>query len=274
MTENKEEIAKKFEEALKEGKAPWVKPWRNSEYTIRNGITGHKYRGMNLLKLMLTPFSDTRYCTFIQAKNKGWRIKKGSKGQLIRYTSIIINEDEEFEKECFIQKYYTVFNFEQIEGAPAFKTSEKGFELKMKVRDISQALNICIKEDTGSNYAYYSKDFDYIVVPNHERFLDEASFLRTLLHEIAHATGAAKRLDRKVDYPFEELVAEITSFLVGQYLGCGSEPHEESLSYVNYWLRKLGNNKKYILEAIQYAEKAEKWILSRLVMRREISVAL
>lgn len=65
------------------GTAPWQKAWSGSQYTLRNGVTGHEYSGLNVLRLCLNTYEDPRYCTFNQAKDKGWKIKKGSHGHLI-----------------------------------------------------------------------------------------------------------------------------------------------------------------------------------------------
>ena len=84
---------------------------------------------------------------------------------------------------------------------------------------------------------------------------------------MAHATGAKHRLNRsliardKKSYAFEELVAEITSFLVGRALGCGSEPRAESLSYVSGWIEQAKEDKSVIFKACRLAEKACDWIL-------------
>ena len=52
-----------------------------------------------------------------------------------------------------------------------------------------------IKQVKGDN-AYYSISKDEIVVPTREQFVDGEAFATNTLHECAHATGAASRLDR------------------------------------------------------------------------------
>ena len=85
---------------------------------------------------------------------------------------------------------------------------------------------------------------------------------------MAHATGAVHRLNRSFGdfasktYAFEELVAEITSFLVGRTVGCGSEPRKESVSYVASWIEQIKTDKNCIFKACKLAEKACEWILN------------
>ena len=105
-------------------------------------------------------------------------------------------------------------------------------------------------------------------MPNRERFESPLMFYRTAFHEVAHATGAPHRLNRKFgpfsskSYAFEELVAEITSFLVGRTLGCGSEPRKESVNYVASWIEQIKNDSKVLFNACKLAEEACKWILN------------
>lgn len=86
-------IAEKFLKAMKSGIALWLRPWKSSPFTLKNGITGHDYKGMNAVLLSITPY-DPRYCTFNQARQKGWIIKKGSQGHLIRYVLWLLRKDE------------------------------------------------------------------------------------------------------------------------------------------------------------------------------------
>ena len=90
----------------------------------------------------------------------------------------------------------------------------------------------------------------------------------TVFHEMAHATGAAKRLNRNFGsfssetYAFEELVAEIASFLVGRAIGCGSEPRKESINYVASWIKQIKKDNNVLFKACKLAEDACKWILN------------
>jgi antirestriction protein ArdC len=80
MSNNQEEeLAKMLIEAMEEGIALWMKPWAASAFRLHNGVTGHEYSGVNIVTLSLSPFDDPRYCTFLQAKTNGWKVKKGSR---------------------------------------------------------------------------------------------------------------------------------------------------------------------------------------------------
>lgn len=90
MNDYKENIAEKFLKAMENGTAAWLRPWKSSSFTLRNGITGHEYQGLNALILSMTPYKDPRYCTFKQAKQNNWMIRKGSRGELIEMVVLLI----------------------------------------------------------------------------------------------------------------------------------------------------------------------------------------
>lgn len=275
---NKEiqEIADKFIRAMERGTAPWQRPWKSSPYSPKNGVTGHEYRGLNAIMLAMNEYNDPRYCTFKQANEAGYRIKKGSKGQLIRYCCFLQpqTEDgensEETEKPIFIEKHFHIFNYEQMEGVPTLeiKETEREFNPIPRCEEIITNFDLEIEENHKSDRAFYNVNEDKICVPNRERFVDELSFYHTVFHEMAHATGASHRLNRDIvnkygnkGYAFEELVAEITSFLVGRAIGCGSEPRKESVNYVASWIQLVKKDNNAIVKACALAEKACQFII-------------
>ena len=69
-------VAEKFLKAMEEGTAPWQRSWDSSPFSLINGVTGHEYSGMNVLILSICMHNDPRYCTFKQAVEAGYKIKK------------------------------------------------------------------------------------------------------------------------------------------------------------------------------------------------------
>ena len=77
---------------------------------------------------------------------------------------------------------------------------------------------------TGSDVACYLPVTDTVHVPPRADFAGPEAYYATLFHELAHATGHPRRLNRSAlvtpapfgspDYSREELVAEITSAFV------------------------------------------------------------
>lgn len=95
-------------------------------------------------------------------------------------------------------------------------------------------------------------------------------FYSTLFHEMTHSTGAAIRLDRlsstaffgNEDYSKEELVAEIGSAMLSSVAGLNTEKtFNNSVAYLQSWLRVLKNDPRMIVSAASKAEKAVDYIL-------------
>jgi len=118
---------------------------------------------------------------------------------------------------------YTVFNASQVEGLP-----EEFYEITdpLPLNERYEAADQLIKS-TGATFkqggkeAFFDQKADYIQMPNIRLFVNTDAYYSTLLHELAHWTGADNRLTRTKgkafddeDYAFEELVAELTASFV------------------------------------------------------------
>ena len=108
---------------------------------------------------------------------------------------------------------------------------------------------------------------DIITMPEKKRFFETGDFYCTLLHELTHWTGHKKRLNReginnqkdKKAYAFEELVAEIGSSFLCQTLGIKGDLQHEN--YIDYWLKDMKGDKRYIIKAASYASKAHAFLM-------------
>ncbi|WP_150408518.1 ArdC-like ssDNA-binding domain-containing protein, partial [Acidithiobacillus caldus] len=77
-------LADKLIDLMDSGTAPWQKPWDAGEVMAPiNAITKKPYRGVNMQTLMLsTPDpTDNRWCTYKQAEERGWQVRKGEKAR-------------------------------------------------------------------------------------------------------------------------------------------------------------------------------------------------
>jgi hypothetical protein len=87
-TDYRRELTDKIITALENGVAPWQKPWDGSVVKSMqpfNPISSTQYRGFNQLSLMMTPYDDPRWCTYKQAAEKGWQVRKGEKSTSIEF---------------------------------------------------------------------------------------------------------------------------------------------------------------------------------------------
>jgi antirestriction protein ArdC len=112
----------------------------------------------------------------------------------------------------------------------------------------------------------YRPSNDTVYMPPLKKFTSSAEFYAALLHELAHATGHAKRLGRagvkgraffgSRKYSREELVAEIAAGILCSLLGLDLEVIENQTAYVKGWLKYLDNDPGALADAASAAQKA------------------
>lgn len=82
LTQTRQKLVDMFLDILKSDEPlKWTSGWNSNR--PKNAITDKEYRGINRMILMIQSmyegYSDPRWCTFKQANDKGYRIKKRSK---------------------------------------------------------------------------------------------------------------------------------------------------------------------------------------------------
>src|SRR5271166_3075571 len=85
-----DQVAASIIKQLKEGTAPWQRPWEPGErFMPYNPTTGNEYRGMNAVWLMSQAqdrgFTDARWMTYRQAQEQDAQVGKGEKGTAIQF---------------------------------------------------------------------------------------------------------------------------------------------------------------------------------------------
>lgn len=131
---------------------------------------------------------------------------------------------------------------------------------------------MCPIEECISNRAYYTLSQDYIVLPERVQFPDQKLFYGTSLHEMAHSTGHPDRLKRyghivknqNKEYAKEELVAELSSALMGYYLGIETYMREDHISYMKSWLEELRKDSGYLMDILSDVIQVIKYMCEHL----------
>ena len=256
-----------------------------------NAHTNSPYRGGNIIRLALSArmngFTDRRWMTFKQAQEKGYKIKKGSKGTAIEFFDVkqLVPEQysakdkdgEEVKLEprniAFV-KTYIVFNGDQIEGLPPDEEINKNRDTQMSA-DMEMLLEKSeaqiFYDQINSNF--YSPVLDEIHIVPRERFDDNSHFYGTAAHEIVHSTGHESRLNRvlqtenKENYAREELVAELATMFMAQDYGFSvDEKHKENhKAYIHSWSRALQENPDELFRAARLADKAVEYINTKML---------
>ncbi|MEW5250883.1 zincin-like metallopeptidase domain-containing protein [Microbulbifer sp. 2201CG32-9] len=281
-----EQVANQIIEQLRQGTAPWARPWKPNEYQLpHNPHTGAVYKGVNHLNLACKPHSDPRWMTYKQAAAAGYQVKKGSKATTVQYwkfhekrakrdadgkevkdeqgNTVMVNYKLERPKTF----YAKVFNAEQIEGIPPLPPREPlAWNPHERAESILSNSGADIRHDQADG-AYYSPVSDRIHLPEREQFATAGNYYATALHELGHWTGHASRLDRDMSHPFgssgyakEELRAEIASFMFNTELGLGHDPGQH-VAYVGSWIKALEEDPLEIFRAASDAEKIKTYVL-------------
>ena len=283
-----EEVAERLIQQLKQGTAPWQRPWEPGEpnaFIPMNPITGTRYKGVNAIALMTQDYRDPRWMTYKQAAAANAQVRKGEKGSAIQYwkfTEEQIKKDEQGKPvldaqgkpvkiEIRLERprvfYATVFNAEQIDGLPPRVQKEHAWNSVERADQLLIASG-AIMLHGENNRAFYRPSTDSIHLPEKSQFLRADNYYATALHELSHWTGHSTRLDRDLIHPFgsegyakEELRAEITSMILGDELGIGHDPGQHA-SYVGSWIKVLQDDPLEIFRAAAEAEKMQQFILA------------
>ena len=255
---------------LEEGVAPWTKSWSGNGFSIPLRSTGQAYRGINVLILMMQGRSGQHWFTYKQAAAAGGQVRKGEKGTTVIFYKQLKIKDKVSgdDKRIPLLRSFTVFNQCQIDGLPAKWTPAPVEAINADERNIAVDAYIAAtgaKITHGGDRAFYSPTDDRIQLPEWSAFEDGIAYYGTALHELAHWTGHASRLDRLVKrdstaYATEELVGELSASFLGAALGIETELREDHVSYLASWLKVLKADKKAIFTAATKASKAVEFL--------------
>jgi putative DNA primase/helicase len=287
-------LADKLIAQLKEGTAPWQKPWvEGQSFSPYNPTTGNRYRGINVLALLATDYPDPRWMTYRQAQAQGWQVRGGERSTQIQHwiweeervrvgpdgqpvldaQKKLIKDLVRLERPKVITA--AVFNAEQIDGIPALEAERTyDWDPVEQAEKLLRASGAEI-EHSSTGGAYYNFARDTIRLPSQDRFPTPSGYYAVALHELGHWTAHPDRLDRDLRNPFgseayarEELRAEIASLIVGSELGIGYDP-ERHAGYVDHWVQILTDTPKEILFAAADAERISDYILT-IEQKKEI----
>lgn len=283
----------------------WQKPWFTPLVGMPQNMTGRTYNNMNRLMLYMEmdrmQYKLPVFMTFGQLKNEGLMIKKGSRAFPVIFYDISVKhkvtgekiaypdykglpelQKQEYKVTPFL-KYYNVFNVDQTDFQKKYPARYEGMIEKFSSPTVPEGIRgkaneyldktiknqkwVCPIELRQQGRAYFSSSEDKIVLPLMEQFKDKESFYMTALHEMAHSTGHASRLNRDLlnffgtdKYAKEEIIAEFTAAVSGRDLGIAVSPRKENAQYLKGWLSGLQKDPKYITTVLREVGKASAMI--------------
>ena len=257
-------------DAMRNGTAPWQRPWHNRGNAPTNLSTKREYTGGNALYLAIlgSVMGSDYWLGFNQAKKMGGNVRKGQKGTPILRPMTFKREDSDGNESFYIGgfKLAYVWNLTQIDGieAPVVETNDDMLDAtRLDAFVVATGAEVTY----GGDRACYIPSRDVINMPERTAFKSEGGFYGTLLHELTHWTGHKSRLDRtklkndeSLGYAFEELVAELGAYRASQLLDCPNEA-ENHASYLENWLGALESDPSYLWKAASQAEKAAQYLV-------------
>lgn len=218
------------------------------------------------------------------------------------------NMTKEEQAECTVRPYLKVYNEWNIDQTNLEEVNKEKYDAILKrfksepIKDEvgmykNEAFDNLLKEQSWvcpieyekfNESAFYSPKKDQIVVPSKKQFnisntpedvfKDGMEFYGTTIHEMAHSTGHESRLGRdgivKIDqfgsdqYAKEELVAELTSALIGNAMGFDSRIRENNIAYLQNWIGSLKKDPKFLKSVMSDVNKSSKMVLEHIDEQR------
>jgi antirestriction protein ArdC len=264
---------------LEKGTIPWKQPW-NEAGPPSNLLSKRTYRGINTWLLASLGYEHNGFLTWDQIKKAGASVCKGEQGHVVVFWKTVtkgktLEESEEHpqQKPQHLLRYYKVFNVSQIKDLPANMVSAETQENEiLSCEAIISSMPQCPPIKHKESSAFYAIDEDYINMPKKRSFKDQHRYYATLFHELVHSTGHTSRLNRKTvtemaelgskQYSIEELIAEMGACYLCNTAGILPQQIENSAAYIDAWLQKLKNDKRFILFAAASGQRAADFILN------------
>ena len=299
-------------EKIKTIEGNWEQPWFDNVGLQPKNLDGQAYQGANkfLLSFVDGGRDVPVYMTFLRAKKEGLSILSGEKSLPVQYGSRVAfhkatnksityekydklsDEEKEEYRVSFMMKHYSVFNVDQTnikEVKPELYESLKQ-QCETEKREVLETENplLSVTKENGwvtpiyldqVSKAFYSPSKDDIHLPKREFFKSDDLFYSTMLHEMSHSTGHHSRLNRNIENSFgspgyarEELVAELSSAIIGQQYNVSKTILDDNAVYLKGWLSSLGKDPEYLNSVLEDVIQASDMVTERIEANRQLDM--
>ena len=298
VSEQRRQVVDRIVADMEGKELSWAADWAPCWSPV-NAATGKRYHGGNRLGLAAVAaergLADPRWCTYRQAEEQGWHVRKGAKAAVVEKWKMLparaegpspeAGDAEPGEGEAAERLvpvcvgYWSVFNARDVEGIPPLpeRTPAELGEVGEVADQFIESSRCPVREAEGDE-AYYAPSRDVIVIPERSQFATPEGFLSTLLHEMTHST--APELGRKFvghfgspEYAREELVAELGSMFAAADAGLdckavakaeqGGKHYDQHVAYLESWVAALRKDPDELYRAAAKASTAAEYLGER-----------
>jgi antirestriction protein ArdC len=281
-------VTEKIINLLEQGIVPWRRPWTSTGLP-RNLVSKKPYNGINYFLLSASKYVSPFWLTYRQATELGGHVRKCEESTIVIFwkvedlkqsgEALDTEESNEKNRRRFLLRYYRLFNLEQCELPQV--VLDRLPKIEMHQHDPIEAAERIIAgmpnpseiQYAGSK-AFYSSVSDRITLPPRELFISAEEQIATTYHEMSHATGHPRRLNRKSIaeaapfgspiYATEELIAEMSAAYLCAEAGISPAVLENQAAYIAGWLKKLREDRKLVVQAAAQAQRAADYVLGKM----------
>ena len=271
---------------IESGKLTCWKPWKSVVEPDGtrvnqpvNFVTKRPYTGVNMYLLGGTSFRLPYFLTFNQVKGLGATVNKGAKSLPVIYWELLDHREED--KKIPFLRHYRVFNVEDttvpVESQPEPLPSPLPVATRLPAADavIADMPDAPPIEHAAGRGCFYRPFSDVVSMEPLPSFESPEFYYHVLFHELVHATGHPRRLNRwekdgaprrfgTKSYGVEELTAELGAAYLCQRVGIANERHAEyHAGYLQSWLVALRSDKRLFFDAARKAQRAVECIVGR-----------
>jgi len=286
-----ENITDRILKQLEVGQIPWRKTWCNG--LPKSLTTGREYRGINILVLGAAAFSSRYWVTYREAQRLGGQVRKGEKATPVIYWKWrTADELKKLAKKTgkdnlapCVPFVSFVFNLDQVD-AISRPDDDIQNECRNCLEIADQMFSVMPNKPEIVHAAFahpaYNLSHDCVTLPHLSQFKSAEDYYAILFHELVHATGHSKRLnrfteiqgDRLEKYSFEELVAEFGAAFLCGFVGIQNTVTEaQQASYIESWARIFHHDSRILVRAASSAQRAADYIRGKVIVEESTAAA-
>ena len=261
----------------------FLRPWCRMGVPAVNASTGRRYGGANALLLSLDGQSAASawWATYRQWGALDRRVRKG------QHATHVFKETPSRQR-CGDEPaggpvVYAVFSYAQTAPAvapaaepwvPPLPAAQRAPHRRVPELDAWVAA-LGVSESAAATGPFWDPDSDSVVVPASGGLDVSVDYYGSLLHELVHWSGSAKRIARRSLLQYaaddacratEELVAEMGAAMSCAAWGVPVTAHQSHAVFRSDWTRVLSADKALLFAAAADASGALRYLESRAVL--------